>query len=73
MQITHVLSREVHISNTPYHIAIQEALELDSDIESGHLPIIIDTNGKKLSKRNLELKQFIEDYKTMGKSEAKRS
>ena len=24
----------------------------------------IDTNGKKLSKRNLELKQFIEQYQT---------
>lgn len=66
MQITHVLRGEEHISNTPYQIAIKEALELESDIQYGHLPIIIDTNGKKLSKRNLELKQFIEDYKTMG-------
>ncbi|MGL5591340.1 MAG: glutamate--tRNA ligase [Mycoplasmoidaceae bacterium] len=66
MEITHVLRGEEHISNTPYQIAIKEALRLDNEIHYGHLPIIIDTTGKKLSKRNLELKQFIEDYKAMG-------
>jgi glutamyl-tRNA synthetase len=67
MQITHVLRGEEHISNTPYQIAIKEALGFDKQpIEYGHLSIIVDESGKKLSKRNTELKQFIEDYKQMG-------
>jgi glutamyl-tRNA synthetase len=67
MQITHVLRGEEHISNTPYQIAIKEALGFDKQpIEYGHLSIIVDESGKKLSKRNSELKQFIEDYKQMG-------
>jgi glutamyl-tRNA synthetase len=67
MQITHVLRGEEHISNTPYQIAIKQALGFDQRmIEYGHLSIIVDDTGKKLSKRNSELKQFIEDYKQMG-------
>jgi glutamyl-tRNA synthetase len=67
MNITHVLRGEEHLSNTPYQIAIKDALKFnDKHIEYGHLPIIIDENGKKLSKRNKTLKQFIEDYRNMG-------
>jgi glutamyl-tRNA synthetase len=67
MKITHVLRGEEHLSNTPYQIAIKEALGFQSQsIEYGHLSIIVDETGKKLSKRNKTLKQFIEDYKTMG-------
>ena len=67
MKITHVLRGEEHISNTPYQIAIKKALGYDKqDIKYGHLSIITDETGKKLSKRNRELKQFIEDYRTMG-------
>lgn len=66
MKISHVLRGEEHISNTPYQLAIAEALEYDMEILYGHLSIIIDETGKKLSKRNIELKQFIEDYSTMG-------
>jgi glutamyl-tRNA synthetase len=66
MQITHVLRGEEHISNTPYQIAIKNALNFTNKIEYGHLSIIVDETGKKLSKRNKELKQFIEDYKNAG-------
>lgn len=67
MEITHVLRGEEHLSNTPYQIAIKKALGFDSrDIKYGHLSIIIDETGKKLSKRNKTLKQFIQDYKDMG-------
>lgn len=67
MAITHVLRGEEHISNTPYQLAIKEALGWQKDdIQYGHLSIIVDETGKKLSKRNLELKQFIEDYRNMG-------
>lgn len=67
MQITHVLRGEEHISNTPYQIAIKETLGFDKQpISYGHLSIITDETGKKLSKRNKELKQFIEDYRNLG-------
>ncbi|MGL4647416.1 MAG: glutamate--tRNA ligase [Mycoplasmoidaceae bacterium] len=66
MNITHILRGEEHISNTPYQIAIKEALDLDTNVQYGHLSVIVDDTGKKLSKRNIELKQFIEDYKNMG-------
>jgi glutamyl-tRNA synthetase len=67
MQITHVLRGEEHISNTPYQIVIKEALGFhQQSIAYGHLSIIVDETGKKLSKRNNTLKQFVEDYKEMG-------
>jgi glutamyl-tRNA synthetase len=67
MEITHVLRGEEHISNTPYQLAVMEALGYDTNVVTfGHLSIIIDETGKKLSKRNLELKQFISDYQKMG-------
>lgn len=66
MMISHVLRGEEHISNTPYQIAIKEALQFDNEIEYGHLSVIVDETGKKLSKRNKDMKQFIEDYKLMG-------
>ncbi|MDE6477492.1 MAG: hypothetical protein K2L48_04945 [Mycoplasmoidaceae bacterium] len=67
MEITHVLRGEEHLSNTPYQIAIKQALGFDTkEIKYGHLSIIIDETGKKLSKRNKTLKQFIEDYKSIG-------
>ena len=67
MDITHVLRGEEHISNTPYQIAIKDALGYShKDIRYGHLSIIINDSGKKLSKRDTELKQFISDFRQMG-------
>jgi glutamyl-tRNA synthetase len=66
MKISHVLRGEEHLSNTPYQIAIKNALGFENDIEYGHLSIIVDETGKKLSKRNKELKQFISDYIELG-------
>lgn len=66
MKITHVIRGEEHISNTPYQLAIKKALNFQNNILFGHLSVIVDDSGKKLSKRNLDLKQFIEDYKNMG-------
>jgi glutamyl-tRNA synthetase len=60
MQITNVLRGSEHIANTPYQIAIMRALGYDDkQISFGHLTIIVDETGKKLSKRNKDLKQFI--------------
>ena len=66
MLISHVIRGEEHLSNTPYQLAINKGLNINENIVYGHLSLIIDETGKKLSKRNMELKQFIEDYKNMG-------
>lgn len=66
MKITHVFRGEEHISNTPYQIAIKEALGYKDQFVYAHLSIIVDESGKKLSKRNFELDQFIENFKDKG-------
>lgn len=66
MQITHILRGEEHLSNTPYQIAIKEALGYKDNFSYGHLSIIVDASGKKLSKRNLDVEQFLEEFKTKG-------
>jgi len=63
MGITHVVRGEEHISNTPRQIALQEALGLTPLIYA-HLPLILGSNKKKLSKRDLAKSIF--DYKTEG-------
>lgn len=65
MEITHVLRGEEHITNTPKQLAIYEALNWTPPA-FGHLTIITNMEGKKLSKRYKTLKQFIEDYKNEG-------
>ncbi len=50
--VTHVIRGEDHISNTPKQILIYEALNAPLP-EFAHLPLIIDQNKKKLSKRNV--------------------
>lgn len=66
MRISHVLRGEEHISNTPYQIAISNALGINEDIKYGHLSLIVDADRKKLSKRNSSVEQFIEGYKNLG-------
>ncbi len=53
MEITHVIRGEDHISNTPKHILIQKALGY-SQPEYAHLPLLLDKNRAKLSKRKNE-------------------
>lgn len=65
MEISHVLRGEEHITNTPKQIAIYKALKWYMPL-FGHLTIITNMEGKKLSKRDTSLKQFIEDYKNEG-------
>ncbi|MBN0919075.1 glutamate--tRNA ligase [[Mycoplasma] gypis] len=65
MEISHVLRGEEHITNTPKQLAIYQAFGWDHP-EFGHLTIITNMEGKKLSKRDTSLKQFIEDYKNEG-------
>ena len=50
MKITHVIRGEEHLSNTPKQIVLQEALGFDQ-IQFAHLPLILDADRTKLSKR----------------------
>ncbi|TAK58103.1 glutamate--tRNA ligase [Patescibacteria group bacterium] len=50
MGITHVIRGEDHISNTPRHILIQEALGAPTPIYS-HVPLVLSPDRSKLSKR----------------------
>lgn len=65
MEISHVLRGEEHITNTPKQMAIYDLLGWETP-EFGHLTIITNMEGKKLSKRDNSVKQFIEDYKNEG-------
>jgi len=50
--ISLIIRGEDHLSNTPKQIAIQKALGYDKEIEYAHLPIILNAEGKKMSKRD---------------------
>ncbi len=51
MGITHVVRGEDHLSNTPRQVMILSALGADPPIYA-HLPLLLGTDGKKLSKRH---------------------
>lgn len=65
MQISHVLRGEEHITNTPKQLAVYDAMGWDHPV-FGHMTLITNMDGKKLSKRDTSLKQFVEDYKNEG-------
>jgi glutamyl-tRNA synthetase len=50
--ITTVIRGEDHLSNTPKQIAVQHAIGYGKPIEYIHLPIILNIEGKKMSKRD---------------------
>jgi len=63
MQITHVIRGEDHIANTAKQILLYEALEAKIP-EFAHTPLILNKEGKKLSKRDGVTS--IWDFKQMG-------
>ena len=65
MEITHVLRGDDHISNTPRQQMIYESFgwEIPS---FGHMTLIVNESGKKLSKRDEAIIQFIEQYEELG-------
>lgn len=66
MEISHVLRGDDHIANTPKQLAIYEAFGWEAPV-FGHMTLIINTEtGKKLSKRDETILQFIEQYKELG-------
>ncbi len=58
--VTTVIRGEDHISNTPRQIHIQKALGYP-DLEYAHLPLVLGTDKKRLSKRNAATS--LEDYR----------
>lgn len=66
MKITHVLRGDDHIANTPKQLMVYEAFGWTPPT-FGHMTLIINTEtGKKLSKRDESILQFIEQYKELG-------
>jgi len=63
MEITHVIRGEEHLGNTPKQIAIQRALGLPEPTYA-HLPLILNANRGKLSKR--EADTALLDYRDKG-------
>ncbi|KGO31627.1 glutamyl-tRNA synthase, partial [Oenococcus alcoholitolerans] len=66
MDITHVLRGDDHVSNTPKQLMIYDALGWTAP-KFGHMALIIKAEtGKKLSKRDEDTLQFIEQYRELG-------
>ncbi|MFH7026831.1 MAG: glutamate--tRNA ligase [Heteroscytonema crispum UTEX LB 1556] len=63
MQITHVIRGEDHIANTAKQILLYEAMESKVP-EFAHTPLILNMDGRKLSKRDGVTSIF--DFKEMG-------
>ena len=63
MRITHVLRGEEHLVNTPKQVLLYAALDLPAP-EFGHLPLMLGTDGKKLSKRTGDT--ALVDYRDKG-------
>lgn len=51
MRMTHVIRGEDHLSNTPKHIELYQALGAEPP-KFAHIPLILNHEGKKLSKRD---------------------
>jgi nondiscriminating glutamyl-tRNA synthetase len=66
MKITHVLRGDDHIANTPKQMMIYEAFGWETP-RFGHMTLSINSEtGKKLSKRDESILQFIEQYRELG-------
>jgi nondiscriminating glutamyl-tRNA synthetase len=63
MEISHVIRGEDHVSNTPKHILLFEALGHPVP-EFGHLPLILNPDGTKMSKRKSQT--AVDDYRAQG-------
>ncbi|MGL4373765.1 MAG: glutamate--tRNA ligase, partial [Turicibacter sp.] len=65
MKITHVFRGEEHITNTPKQMMIYRAFGWDCPTFA-HMTLIVNESGKKLSKRDKDTVQFIEQYAKLG-------
>jgi glutamyl-tRNA synthetase len=64
MGITHVIRGEDHVSNTPKYILLWEALGLGPLPTFAHLPLLVNAQRKKLSKRRDAVS--VNDFKARG-------
>ena len=64
MQITHVLRGEEHLNGTPKYLLLRDALGLDYEPVFAHLPLLVNEQRKKLSKRRDDVS--VADYKARG-------
>lgn len=65
MKITHVIRGEEHLSNTPKHLLLFKSFGVTPP-EFAHIPLILNETGKKLSKRDESVLQFMEQYRNLG-------
>ena len=65
MEITHVLRGEEHLSNTPKQLEIYRYFGWEPP-KFGHMTIIVNEKGKKLSKRDNNIIQFVSQYRELG-------
>ena len=66
MEISHVFRGDDHVANTPKQLMIYEAFGWQPP-KFGHMSLIINNEtGKKLSKRDESVLQFIEQYRSLG-------
>src|SRR4051812_42363276 len=64
MGVTHVIRGEDHLTNTPKYILLWEALEFGPIPTFAHLPLLVNEQRKKLSKRRDDVS--VADYKARG-------
>ncbi len=65
MEISHVFRGEEHISNTPKQMMLFEMFGWEIP-RFGHMTLIVNETGKKLSKRDNSIMQYISQYKDQG-------
>ncbi|UQS85036.1 glutamate--tRNA ligase [Apilactobacillus apisilvae] len=66
MKISHVFRGDDHVANTPKQLMMYEAFGWDAP-KFGHMSLITSAGtGKKLSKRDESIIQFIEQYRDLG-------
>lgn len=65
MKITHIFRGEEHITNTPKQMMIADAFGWSFPV-CAHMTLIVNEEGKKLSKRDEDTVQFISQYADMG-------
>ncbi len=65
MKITHVIRGDEHLANTPRQVLLYQALNLPVP-EFAHLPLILNQERQKMSKRDESIIQFVEQYQALG-------
>ncbi len=65
MGITHVIRGDEHLNNTPRQLLLYRALSAEPP-RFAHLPMILDQDKKKLSKRRSQVGAFVDHYRRQG-------